>query len=41
MTISFTIEGITSKEMDDLVAELFDYIVGVESYDIVNYEITE
>ena len=41
MNISFEIENITPKEMDDLTVTLFDYITNVEDYTITDYEITE
>ncbi len=41
MTISFTIEYITPKEMDDLSILLFNYILEAGGYDISDYEISE
>lgn len=41
MNISFEIENITPKEMDDLSVVLFEYITEVEDYTITDYEITE
>ncbi len=40
MTITFTIEYITPKEMDDLSIELFD-LLNATPYTVVNYEITD
>ncbi len=40
MTITFTIEYITPKEMDDLSIELFEFLK-YTPYKVTDYEITD
>ncbi len=41
MTITFTLERITPKQMDDLSILLFNYILELGGYEISDYEISE
>ena len=39
-TISFTIEGLTDKELDDLVLVVWDYLVNFEQVGVIDYEVS-